>query len=89
MSAKMVAGRMGLKWGKGTKRLVRKAQELGYELKYKEGNIIMRFVGHCPPYQKRVGPILKAIRENKYAVIQYLKYLETMEEGGKSEDESL
>jgi hypothetical protein len=78
-------GRQGLAWGKGTKRLVGKIKALGYELKCKDGNLTMTFVGHCPPYEKKIRPVLHAIENNRDAVIEYLKFVEALKASKKGE----
>lgn len=81
-------GRQGLAWGKGTKRLVRKIEKLGYELKYEDGNLTMTFVGHCPPYEKKISPILHAIENNRDAVIEYLKFVEALRASREGDEKS-
>ncbi|VFU15759.1 hypothetical protein SCFA_3140002 [anaerobic digester metagenome] len=81
-------GRQGLAWGKGTKRLVRRVEELGYKLEYKNGELIMTFMGACPPYDKKIRPVLQAISDNTDAVIGYLKYIEARKTSKKGDEES-
>jgi hypothetical protein len=81
-------GRQGLAWGKGTKRLVRRVEELGYKLEYKNGELIMTFMGACPPYDKKIRPVLQAISDNTDAIIEYLKYLEARKILRRGDEES-
>lgn len=81
-------GRQGLAWGKGTKRLVRRVEELGYKLEYKNGELIMTFMGACPPYDKKIRPVLQAISDNTDAIIEHLKYLEARKILRKGDEES-
>lgn len=81
-------GRQGLAWGKGTKRLVRRVEELGYKLEYKNGELIMTFMGACPPYDKKIRPVLQAISDNTDAIIEHLKYLEARKILRRGDEES-
>jgi len=81
-------GRQGLAWGKGTKRLVRKIEKLGYELRHENSNLTMTFVGHCPPYEKKISPILHAIENNRDAVIEYLKFVEALRASREGDEKS-
>ena len=84
-------GRQGLAWGKGTKRLVRRVEGLGYKLEYKNGELIMTFMGACPPYDKKIRPVLQAISDNTDAIIEHLKYLEArkISKKGETKDEPI
>lgn len=75
-----MSGKQSLHWGKGIKKLIDKALNMGYRFEIQGENVIMKFEGKCPPYDKTLYPVMHAIKYHKAAVLEYLKYLEYQEE---------
>lgn len=45
---KSLSGKQSLHWGKGIKKLIDKAVNLGYRFEIQGENVIMKFEGKCP-----------------------------------------